>query len=55
MIKNNVKENLFDDEENIYVGYRYYETVDDTGGTFTVNGEDNRTMPTPCRCRSAMA
>lgn len=47
--------NFIEYEENIYVGYRYYETVDDTGGTFTVNGKDNRTMPTPCRCRSAMA
>ena len=30
--------NFIEYEENIYVGYRYYETADDTGGTFTVNG-----------------
>lgn len=35
--------NFIEYEENIYVGYRYYETVDDTGGTFTVNGKDNQT------------
>ena len=34
--------NFIEYEENIYVGYRYYETVDDTGGTFTVNGRDNQ-------------
>lgn len=28
--------NFLEYEENIYVGYRYYETVDDTGGTFDV-------------------
>lgn len=27
-------------EENIYVGYRYYETAYDTGATFTVFGQD---------------
>ena len=30
--------NFIEYEENIYVGYRYYETADDIGGTFTVNG-----------------
>lgn len=35
--------NFIEYEENIYVGYRYYETVDDTGGDFTVNGESGRT------------
>ncbi|WP_161522202.1 glycoside hydrolase family 3 protein [Bifidobacterium aemilianum] len=29
-------------EENIYVGYRYYETVHDTGGSFTVKGKENQ-------------
>lgn len=28
--------NFLEYEENIYVGYRYYETVDDTGGSFDV-------------------
>ena len=54
-VGDSTKMNFIEYEENIYVGYRYYETVDDTGGTFTVNGKDNRTMSTPCRCRSAMA
>ncbi|MBT1170667.1 glycoside hydrolase family 3 protein [Bifidobacterium sp. SO4] len=31
--------NFIEYEENVYVGYRYYETLDDTGGTFTVNGK----------------
>ena len=31
--------NFIEYEENIYVGYRYYETVDDTNGTFTVFGQ----------------
>lgn len=35
--------NFLEYEENIYVGYRYYETVAATGGTFTVFGEDGCT------------
>lgn len=34
--------NFIEYEENIYVGYRYYETVADTGGSFTVNGVMNQ-------------
>lgn len=34
--------NFLEYEENIYVGYRYYETVDDTGGTFSVFGQDGQ-------------
>lgn len=33
--------NFLEYEENIYVGYRYYETVDDTNGTFTVFDKAN--------------
>lgn len=32
--------NFLEYEENIYVGYRYYETVDDTNGAFSVFGRD---------------
>lgn len=32
--------NFVEYEENIYVGYRYYETVDDTDGSFSVFGKD---------------
>lgn len=31
--------NFVEYEENVYLGYRYYETVDDTGGSFTVFGQ----------------
>ena len=34
--------NFLEYEENIYIGYRYYETVHDTNGTFTVFGEDGK-------------
>jgi beta-glucosidase len=34
--------NFLEYEEGIYVGYRYYETVDATGGTFTVFGESGK-------------
>lgn len=34
--------NFIEYEENIYVGYRYYETVDDTNGSFTVFGKDGQ-------------
>ena len=34
--------NFIEYEENIYVGYRYYETVDDTNGSFTVFGETGK-------------
>jgi beta-glucosidase len=30
---------LLEYEENVYLGYRYYETVNDTAGTFTVFGK----------------
>lgn len=33
--------NFLEYEENIYVGYRYYETVDDTKGTFKVFDQDH--------------
>lgn len=35
--------NFLEYEENVYVGYRYYETADDTGATFTVFGQSGRT------------
>jgi beta-glucosidase len=31
--------NFLEYEENVYLGYRYYETVDDTGGSFNVFGQ----------------
>ena len=34
--------NFLEYEENVYVGYRYYETADDTGATFTVFGQSGR-------------
>ena len=34
--------NFVEYEENIYVGYRYFETVYDTNGTFTVFGQDGK-------------
>lgn len=34
--------NFLEYEENIYVGYRFYETVAATGGTFTVFGESGK-------------
>ena len=34
--------NFVEYEENIYVGYRYFETVHDTNGSFTVFGEDGK-------------
>lgn len=34
--------NYLEYEEGIYVGYRWYETVDATGGSFTVFGEEGK-------------
>jgi beta-glucosidase len=41
-VGNPTEMNLLEYEENIYIGYRYYETVDDTGGSFEVFGEKGR-------------
>jgi beta-glucosidase len=42
-VGNPTEMNILEYEENIYLGYRYYETVDDTGGSFNVFGENGRT------------
>lgn len=35
--------NFIEYEENVYLGYRYYETVSATGGSFSVFGQDGKT------------